>query len=236
MDPSQLTDEQRKELDEKWKNTSPEEITELQKQQCIFCQIIAGKIPSKKIYEDNLCLAVMDINPAAKGHLLLLPKQHYSIMPQVPEEEIGHFFNIAKKLSQSLLRGLKVSGTNIFIANGSAAGQRAQHFLLHLIPRKEGDGLLPAEEKLIDKEMQKKVCVVIRDSLNKQLGIKLMEKKETEKVDTGDRDIPEDWEKEENQENKEERSESSEEPEENVEEKRRGSEDSNLDDIADLFR
>lgn len=233
MDSSQLTDEQRNELDEKLKHMSPEEITGLQKQQCIFCQIIAGKIPSKKIYEDNLCLAVMDINPAAKGHLLLLPKRHYSIMPQVPEEEIGHFFIIAKKLSQSLLRGLKVSGTNIFIANGSAAGQRAQHFLLHLIPRKEGDGLLPAEEKLIDKEMQKKVCVAVRESLNKQLGIKLIEKKEKEKVDTGDRDIPEDWEKEED---KEEGSESGEEPEEDVEEKRRGSEDSNLDDIADLFR
>ena len=78
------TEEQRKQWEEKIKNMSPEELQELQRQQCIFCQIISSKIPSKKIYEDSTCLAVLDINPAAKGHLLLLPKEHYAIMPQVP--------------------------------------------------------------------------------------------------------------------------------------------------------
>lgn len=231
MDASQLTDEQRKELEEKLKNMSPEEIVELQKQQCIFCQIVSGKISSKKIYEDDFCLAVMDINPATKGHLLLLPKKHYLIMPQVPEEEIGHFFIVAKKLSQSLLRGLKVSGTNVFIANGPAAGQKAQHFLLHIIPRKEGDGLLPVKEKLIDKEMQGKVSIAIRESLNKQLGIKLIEKQEKEKVDTGNRDVPEDWKKGEGDESGE-KEDGDEEPEDEEEE----SKESNLDDIANLFR
>ena len=70
----QMSEEQRKELEEKIKNMSPEELREFQKQQCIFCQIIAGKVPAKKVYEDEHCVAVLDINPAAKGHLLLIPK------------------------------------------------------------------------------------------------------------------------------------------------------------------
>src|SRR3989344_9251805 len=130
----EMNEEQRKALEEKLKNMSPEELAKLQKQQCIFCQIVANKIPTKKIFEDEKCLAILDINPAAKGHLLLIPKEHYAIMPQVSEELLNHLTTISKKLSQLLLRALKVSGTNIFIANGLAAGQRAQHFLIHVIP------------------------------------------------------------------------------------------------------
>lgn len=167
-----LTEEQKKELQEKLKNMSPEQLLQLQKQQCIFCQIIAGKIPSKKVYEDQFCLAVLDINPAAKGHVLILPKEHYAIMPQVPDEPLAYLFAAAKKISQVLLRALKMSGTNIFIANGLAAGQKSQHFMIHLIPRKEGDKLLPTEEKLVDDDARKKVKVAIENKLNQVLGIK----------------------------------------------------------------
>ena len=62
-------------------NMSPEQIMELQKQKCPFCQIVAGKIPSKTIYEDDKVLAILDINPIAKGHVLVMPKEHYPIMP-----------------------------------------------------------------------------------------------------------------------------------------------------------
>ncbi|MDO8656127.1 MAG: HIT domain-containing protein, partial [Nanoarchaeota archaeon] len=167
-----LTEEQKKELQEKIKNMSPEQLLQLQKQQCIFCQIIAGKIPSKKVYEDQFCLAVLDINPAAKGHVLILPKEHYAIMPQVPDEPLAYLFAAAKKISQVLLRALKMSGTNIFIANGLAAGQKSQHFMIHLIPRKEGDKLLDTEEKLVDDEARKKVKMAIENKLNQVLGIK----------------------------------------------------------------
>ena len=171
-DQSQISEEQRKQLEEKLKNMSPDEIAAFQKQQCIFCKIIDNSVPSTTIYEDNQCIAVLDINPSAKGHLLLIPKHHYAIMPQVPDDDLGHFFIVAKTLSHALLKGLKVSGTNIFIANGHIAGQRAQHFLIHVIPRKEGDKLLPVKEKIIDHEMQEKVKLAIESSLNKLLGIK----------------------------------------------------------------
>lgn len=120
---------------------SPEEIKELQKQQCIFCQIIAGRVQSRRIYEDDRVLAILDINPANPGHILLLPKEHYAIMPQMPDSEVSYLMIVAKHLSQALIRAFNVKGTNIFIANGAAAGQRAVHFMLHIIPRMPGDGI-----------------------------------------------------------------------------------------------
>lgn len=164
------TEEQRKQWEEKIKNMSPEELQQLQKQQCIFCQIISGKIPSKKVYEDAFCLAVLDINPAAKGHILLLPKEHYAIMPQVPEKVLGHLSIVSKNLSQVLLKILHAEGTTLFIANGAAAGQRAQHFLLHLIPRKTGDVAIPAEERLVGAETAMKVKSAIEKKLLLLLG------------------------------------------------------------------
>ena len=173
--PPELTPEQQKELQEKLKNMSPEELQEFQKQQCIFCQIVSGKIPSKKIYEDEKVIAILDINPAAKGHLLLLPKEHYSIMPQIPDEDLSHLFLIAKQLSKKMLQKMKVAGTSIFIANGLAAGQRAQHFMVHIIPRKQGDGVLPLNEQLQDKEMLQNIKTAVQPKLLNQLGIKQKE-------------------------------------------------------------
>jgi len=184
-----MNDEQRKELEEKLKNMSPEELKEFQTQQCIFCQIVSGKIPSKKVYEDEQCIAILDINPAAKGHILLLPKEHYAIMPQMPDKELSHLYSVAKRLSQALLKGLKVSGTNLFVANGLPAGQRAQHFILHIIPRKEGDGLLEVKEKLVDNEMRTKVHDLIETKFNEIMKIK---KKAVKKKDLPKKEIDED--------------------------------------------
>ncbi len=182
---SQPTEEQRKQWEEKIKNMSPEELQELQKQQCIFCQIVTGKIPSKKIYEDAVCMAVLDINPAAKGHLLLLPKEHYAIMPQMPEKVLGHLTVVSKNLSQVLLKVLRADGTTLFIANGAAAGQRAQHFLMHLIPRKSRDGVLQAEERLVGAEMTLKVKIAVEKKLLALLGGKKEpKKKEAEEGET----------------------------------------------------
>ncbi|MBI2655125.1 HIT family protein [Candidatus Woesearchaeota archaeon] len=136
-----MSPEQLKALQEKIKNMSPEELREFQKKQCIFCQIISGKIQAKKIYEDEHAVAILDINPANPGHILLLTREHYSIMPQIPEDEISHIFMLAKSLSNSMLRSIDAQGTNIIVANGIAAGQRAQHFMVHIIPRKENDGV-----------------------------------------------------------------------------------------------
>ena len=183
---------------------------------------MAGKVPSKKVYEDNLCQAILDVNPATKGHLLLLPKEHYAIMPQVPEEVIGHLFTVSKQLSQIILKVLKVSGTNIFIANGPAAGQKSQHFLVHIIPRTEGDGVFDLPEKLIDKAMQQKVKSSVEDKLHGLLGKEKPVKKELVEP-PGEPKEPEVLPPVEPEEKPKE-------PEEKEEE------EANLDDIANLFK
>lgn len=176
-----LTEEQAKALQEKLKNMSPQELERLQRENCIFCKIIHGEMQTRKIYEDNVCIAALDIAPASKGHILIIPKEHYAIMPQVPDPVLSYIFVIAKRLSQILLKTLKVSGTNLFMANGSVAGQRAQHFLLHLIPRKEGDKILDLEEKIISKEMVEKIKTAVEDRLFRLMGV---HRPEIKKVDS----------------------------------------------------
>ena len=131
----------KEELREKMKNMSPEELQKLQKEQCIFCHIVSGKVASKKIYEDEQCIAILDINPANPGHILIIPKEHYAIMPLIPDETIRHMAMVSKAMSQVILKALKAGGTTVFIANGAVAGQRAQHFMIHVIPRKEMDNV-----------------------------------------------------------------------------------------------
>lgn len=165
VDLSQLTPEQRKQLEDKMSQMSPEEVLSLQKQQCVFCNLAAGKISPKKVYEDHFCIVILDINPAAKGHLLIIPKEHYSIMPQVPDKIIAHLFSIAQSYSLVLLKKLKVGGTNLLIGNGFVAGQRIPHFFLHLIPRKNGDQVLNLKEKIIDHETVLKVKAVVEPKM-----------------------------------------------------------------------
>ncbi|MCB9359564.1 HIT domain-containing protein [Candidatus Woesearchaeota archaeon] len=136
-----MPSETQEELMERVKKMTPEELLEFQKNRCIFCQIIAGKVQSKKIYEDDKVFAILDINPANPGHILLMPKEHYAIMPQVPEDILGHLSTITKKICNIALKALGAKGTNVLIQNGVAAGQKSQHFMIHIIPRMENDGI-----------------------------------------------------------------------------------------------
>lgn len=108
---------------------------------CLFCSIVKGDVPSNKVYDDDKFIVVLDINPGAEGHLLLLTKEHHQVMPQVPDEIIAQMSLVTKKLSSLLLKVYKTKGISIFAANGFVAGQKAPHFILHLIPRKETDDI-----------------------------------------------------------------------------------------------
>lgn len=120
---------------------SMEEVIAQQKAQCPFCKIISGEIPSNKIHEDDKILAIMDINPAAEGHILLMPKEHYPIMPLIPREIFEHMFSISTYLLRAIKDAMKVQNASIFIANGGIAGQQSSHFMVHLLPREKGNGL-----------------------------------------------------------------------------------------------
>jgi len=158
-------------------NMSPEQLQELQKQNCIFCHIISGKVASKKIYEDDKVLAILDINPANPGHILLLTKEHYQIMPQIPDDEISYIFMVAKAISHACLKALKAQGTNIFIANGMIAGQKAPHFMLHIIPRANVDEIKIFElpEKHIPDEVSEQIKAGLTNKINELFGIKTEE-------------------------------------------------------------
>ncbi|MFO8016933.1 MAG: HIT domain-containing protein [Candidatus Woesearchaeota archaeon] len=159
---------------EELKNMSPEQIAEMQKQNCIFCHIISGKVASKKVFEDDKCTAVLDINPANPGHVLLMPNEHYAIMPLIPDDVMGHLFMVTKGISHACLKAFKAQGTNIFIANGVAAGQKAQHFMIHVIPRKDDDGLTNFElpKKNMTGEQKDQLMKALKPQINAAFGMK----------------------------------------------------------------
>jgi len=122
-------------------NMTPEQIAEYQKQNCIFCKIIKGDIPSRKAYDDDKIISILDINPAAKGHLLVMTKEHYPILPLIPFDTASHMFRTTKGLVKALKQAVITNKTTIFIANGAIAGQQSPHFLYHIVPRDNNDGL-----------------------------------------------------------------------------------------------
>jgi histidine triad (HIT) family protein len=153
-------------------NMTPEQVAELQKQNCIFCKIISREIPAKILHETDKVICILDINPASEGHLIIFPKQHYMIIPHIPQEVNSEMFRVVKLMSKTLLKTLQCKGTTIFIANGMAAGQKAPHVLVHLFPRREGDGLLHFESKEFNEENMKQLSASLKPYVAQILGDK----------------------------------------------------------------
>ena len=107
---------------------------------CIFCKIAAGLIPSKTIYEDDSFRVILDLGPATRGHALILPKDHYANLFELPDEKCAEVMKLAKKLGKQMKDKLNADGFNLVQNNGECAGQTVFHFHLHLIPRYEQDG------------------------------------------------------------------------------------------------
>ncbi len=106
---------------------------------CIFCKIAAGEIPSATIYEDEDFRVIMDINPASKGHAIILPKTHAANIYELSEDVAGKIFVVAKKVAMAMKEELNCEGINILQNNGEIAGQTVFHLHVHLIPRYKGD-------------------------------------------------------------------------------------------------
>jgi len=111
------------------------------KDDCIFCKLAHGEIPSTTIYEDKEFRVYFDIAPATKGHCLIIPKEHYQDVYEIDAETAGKLFALATVVARGLKKVLKCDGMNIMQNNGTVAGQTVFHFHLHLIPRYEGDGV-----------------------------------------------------------------------------------------------
>ena len=105
------------------------------KNNCVFCAIAANEIPSFKVYEDDLVLAYLDINPFSKGHTLVIPKEHSSGLLDTPEETLAALVARVKKVASHLKATLPCDGFNILQNNGEAAGQTVMHIHFHIVPR-----------------------------------------------------------------------------------------------------
>ncbi len=114
---------------------------------CIFCKIVHKEIPSSTVYEDEKSIAFLSIQPDNIGHMLVLPKGHFANIYETPDDVLGHIMSVAKKISVGLKSSLSAEGINIIINNEPSAGQAIFHTHVHVIPRYEGDGLIPWKGK-----------------------------------------------------------------------------------------
>ncbi|MCR5625660.1 MAG: HIT family protein [Lachnospiraceae bacterium] len=108
---------------------------------CIFCKIVKGEIPSEKIYEDDDFLVMLDIAPASKGHAVILPKCHGADIFELPDEYLEKILKVARKCAAGMKKVLNCDGINILQNNGEAAGQTVFHYHMHIIPRFKGDNV-----------------------------------------------------------------------------------------------
>ncbi len=106
----------------------------------LFTKIAAGQIPSTKIYEDELCFVIMDINPVKKGHCLVIAREPYPNIGSCPDDVLTHMILVAKKIEARQRQVLGNQGSNIIINSDPASGQEVPHLHIHVIPRFEGDG------------------------------------------------------------------------------------------------
>lgn len=118
-------------------------------QDCIFCKIANGEIPSKTVYEDDDFRVILDLGPATEGHVLILPKEHAENLYELPEYVAAKVLPVAKKLAIQMKNKLHFDGLNLVQNNGETAGQTVMHFHMHMIPRYKNDnqeiGWIPGE-------------------------------------------------------------------------------------------
>jgi histidine triad (HIT) family protein len=110
----------------------------------IFSRIVQGEIPAAKIYEDDQTLAFLDINPATRGHALVICKEEYPDLLSVPPDLLAAVMQTTQKVARAITEALKPDGYNVMQNNGSAAGQEVFHYHVHIVPRWEGDNAVRA--------------------------------------------------------------------------------------------
>lgn len=108
---------------------------------CVFCRLVAGRLPSVRVYETSQVLAFLDLAPVHYGHTLVIPKEHYQTFLELPDDLFREMGQVSRQVALALIRGLNAQGFNIGMNNFDAAGQVVFHAHLHVIPRYPGDGL-----------------------------------------------------------------------------------------------
>ena len=134
---------------------------------CIFCKIVSGKLPSHKVYEDDRYMAFLDINPFSVGHTLVSPKRHGETLWDMDEHEIAEVFKVAQKVSIGVVAATNADGFRIMQNNGEAANQAVAHIHVHVIPNKLEDKGKFMNRLKLNKEEMAKVADSIRSEIAK---------------------------------------------------------------------
>lgn len=116
----------------------------MNKDDCIFCRMVAGQVPVTKIYEDEIIIAFLDISPVSDGHTLVVPKEHFERLHDCPPEVLAQVGSRLGRIAKAVAVGMNSEGYNILCNNGRAAGQLVDHLHFHIIARRKGDGLFTA--------------------------------------------------------------------------------------------
>ena len=133
---------------------------------CIFCKIASGDIPSYTLYEDNLFKVFLDLSPTSFGHALLIPKEHYANLFELEDEIASKIFVLAKKVASAMKTSLQCDGFNLLQNNGEIAGQTMFHFHIHLIPRYKDDNTkITFDHKSLKEEDAKRILDTIKKCL-----------------------------------------------------------------------
>src|SRR3989338_11354367 len=134
---------------------------------CIICDAIAG---GNALYDDGAVVVLLDEHPAAAGQSIVTMRRHFSIIEQVPDALVGTLFSVANKVSTATFEALGAQGTNLLVSNGIAAGQEAAHALITVVPRMQGDGLLPKwKPKQLSEEEMSTVELMLKEQ-TKHIG------------------------------------------------------------------
>ncbi|MFH0854321.1 MAG: HIT family protein [bacterium] len=137
---------------------------------CIFCKIIMGYIPSYKIYEDDVVCAFLDIMPVSKGHTLVVPKVHYENIFDTPEDVLCKIISVIKKITPAVLKAVEAEGFNLGVNNGTIAGQVVEHIHFHIMPRFNFDRLKLWEGGAYESEEAEEIQARISEEISK-IGI-----------------------------------------------------------------
>ena len=108
---------------------------------CIFCKIVAGQVPSIKIYENELVLVFMDVGPISEGHTLVIPKKHFEKLDECPAEILSDISVVLGRVAKAVSQAMASDGYNVLCNNGRAAGQLVEHVHFHIIPRTKDDSV-----------------------------------------------------------------------------------------------
>jgi histidine triad (HIT) family protein len=162
-------------------------------EECLFCKIVKGEIPSEEVYSDGDCFAFLDINPRNPGHTLVIPRKHYETILEMPDNELADLMKIVKKIAMAVKKGTNADGISIGQSNGRAAGQVISHVHFHVIPRFLNEGppglesIIPT--KKLTPEIMKKLTETIKGSLGSSVTPAKTESKPVERKEEKEEDF-----------------------------------------------